>query len=53
MGLKVHAFFTLVLGGVEWSASRVGRFVLASRALDCRIGPGVGLDVLMNGKAVL
>jgi hypothetical protein len=48
--VQSHVFFTLALVGVQWSASRHGRFTSGERTNDNHwkggwLGPRTGLDV--------
>jgi hypothetical protein len=47
--VQIHIFLTSALAGVEWSASRPGRFTLGKTAPDIHwiggwVGPRAGLD---------
>jgi hypothetical protein len=53
--VKLHAFLTSTLDGVEWSASRPGRFISRERDHGTHwiggwVGPRTLLDVAVNRK---
>jgi len=52
-GLQLHAFLTLALDGVEWSASRPRRFTPRERLpstywIGGWVGPRAGLDTVVK-----
>jgi hypothetical protein len=46
----LHAFLISTLFGVEWSASRPGRFIPGTDWIGGLVGPRAGLDAVAKGK---
>jgi hypothetical protein len=44
VGVYIHSFLTSALIGVEWSASRTGRFTPGTHWIGGCVGPRAGLD---------
>jgi hypothetical protein len=50
VNVQIHVFFTSVLVGGVWSASRPGRFILGTHCIGSWVGPRAGLDDVEKRK---